>query len=317
MAPIKYPCGLNDDVLMEVDKDKEMIWHNSRDGFNVNRLVINKKDKCMDYYRNNERIYKDIERGITSQFCEDGTRWEGDWFNQQPFGYGNNYNGDGNRVYSGFMFEGKKVGFGTEYFADNHAVDYVGIFMNDLRHGWGTSYDRYGNKLYEGDWRFGKNDIEEIIDIQNDNDINMYTIHDLIKELKIGDNCFNYHSGKLVINYFGRLETLKIGNKCFGRITYVKISHCYKLKSIRIMKNNFNLCSDSKDNLKRDGSVEIAENPSLEEIIIGQFSFGDYTTEFKLQGLENLKTLEVGSDDNIEVAYGCFYWLDHLNLSSI
>ena len=46
---------------------------------------------------------------------EDGSRWEGDWFNEQPFGFGSVYDGEGNRIYSGFMFEGKKVGFGEEY----------------------------------------------------------------------------------------------------------------------------------------------------------------------------------------------------------
>ena len=71
------------------------------------------------------------------------------------------YDGEGNRIYSGFVFEGKKVGFGEEYFADTHTVDYCGNFMNDKRHGWGSTYDKNGNKLFEGDWRCGKNDFED------------------------------------------------------------------------------------------------------------------------------------------------------------
>ena len=101
------------------------------------------------------------KKNIVKQLSDDGSRWEGDWYNEKPFGFGSLFDGEGNRMYSGFMFEGKKIGFGTEYFADNHKVDYCGNFMNDKRHGWGITYDRNGNKLFEGDWRFGKNDFEE------------------------------------------------------------------------------------------------------------------------------------------------------------
>ena len=125
-----------------------------------------------------------IEKKVTKVLNEDGTRWEGDWFNGKPFGFGSVYDGEGNRIYSGFMCEGKKIAFGTEYFADTHMVDYCGNFVNNKKHGWGTTYDRNSIKLYEGNWRCGKNDIEERIVIEDEEDC--LRIHESIKELKGG-----------------------------------------------------------------------------------------------------------------------------------
>ena len=51
---------------------------------------------------------KEIAKSVVKQLSNDGTRWEGDWFNEQPFGFGSVYDGDGNRMYVGFVFEGKK-----------------------------------------------------------------------------------------------------------------------------------------------------------------------------------------------------------------
>ena len=131
-----------------------------------------------------------IENGIIKILSEDGSRWEGDWYNDKPFGFGCVYDGEGNRIYSGFMFNGKKVGYGEEYFADNHIVDYCGNFMNDLRHGWGTTYNRNGEKLYEGYWAFGKNSDfnDERIVIKDYCEEDDWRIHNLIKVLVIGKN---------------------------------------------------------------------------------------------------------------------------------
>ena len=128
---------------------------------NKSKVICNLRDKSTPLLRKlqdvDNFIEDEIEKNVIKQISEDGSRWEGDWYNEKPFGFGSVYDGEGNRIYSGFMFEGKKIGFGEEYFADNHKVDYCGNFMNDKRHGWGVKYDRNGNVKYEGDWRCGKN----------------------------------------------------------------------------------------------------------------------------------------------------------------
>ena len=189
-----YTTYCNEDVMLMCDKNEKIMKMKVRGG--------------------NEREYKEfgnekIEKEVKKVLDEDGSRWEGDWLNEKPFGFGSVYDGEGNRMYSGFMFEGKKIGFGTEFFSDNHKVDYCGNFMNDLRHGWGTTYDRNCQKLYEGDWRCGKNDFEdEKIVIKNENDC--LRIHDLIKELEIGEHCLNGWKGDLVIENIPNLQRIQI-----------------------------------------------------------------------------------------------------------
>ena len=129
---------------------------------NENTMRMMKRKINEDHFE--DITENEIEKGVRKKIHEDGSRWEGDWYTEKPFGFGNYYDGDGNRIYTGFVFDGKKVGFGTEYFADVYKVDYCGNFMNDQRHGWGITYDKNGNKLFEGDWRFGKNDFEDRIE---------------------------------------------------------------------------------------------------------------------------------------------------------
>ena len=193
----------------------------------------------------NKREYKDIgdekiEKNVIKGLDDDGSRWEGDWYNEQPFGFGSVYDGEGNRMYSGFMFEGKKIGFGTEFFSDNHKVDYCGNFMNDLRHGWGTTYDRNGQKLFEGDWRCGKNGFEdERIVIEDNCEEDDLRIHDLIKELEIGENCFNEWKDDLVIENYPNLQSIVVKKYSLQNLNSLKICNCEKLKTIQIEEDAF------------------------------------------------------------------------------
>ena len=204
-------------------------------------LMCDKNEKIMIMKVRNEkeREYKEfydgtIEKEVRKVLNEDGSRWEGDWYNDKPFGFGSIYDGEGNRIYSGFMFEGKKIGFGKEYFADNHKVDYCGNFMNGLRHGWGVSYDRNGEKLYEGGWIFGKNDFEYGIVIEEKCKVDCLRIHNLIKELVIGENCFNKWNDDLVIENYPNLQSIVVKKESLQNLNSLKICNCEKLKTIEI-----------------------------------------------------------------------------------
>ena len=162
----KYYIGMSGKTVLICDETEYTYY--TTVGNEYIMLICNEKDKSTkllkkkDREGDNENINEElIEHGVVKQISEEGDRWEGDWYTEKPFGFGSLFDGEGNRIYSGFMFEGKKVGFGTEFFSDNHKVDYCGHFMNGLRHGWGTTYDRNNNKLFEGDWRCGKNDFED------------------------------------------------------------------------------------------------------------------------------------------------------------
>ena len=237
----RYSIGLFGATKLEGGEDRKYYYSFNRDGerFMVDCDVNEKSMKWLKRQNDNRFVNFDvdtkIERRAIKVISEDGSRWEGDWYKEKPFGFGSLYDGEGNRVYSGFMFEGKKVGFGTEYFADSHTVDYCGNFLNDLRHGWGTIYDRNGNKLYEGDWRCGKNDFEdERIVIEDDCEEDDLRIHDLIKELEIGENCFNEWKGDLIIENYPNLQSIIVKENSLRYLNSLKICNCEQLKIIEI-----------------------------------------------------------------------------------
>ena len=67
-----------------------------------------------------------LQAGITIDLNENGDRWEGDSLNGNPFGYGCIYHSENQLIYSGFIFEGLKVCYGTELYGDVCIVEYEG-----------------------------------------------------------------------------------------------------------------------------------------------------------------------------------------------
>ena len=181
----------------------------------------------------------EIEENVVKQMSEDGSRWEGDWYNGNPFGFGSFYDEEGNRMYSGFVFEGKKVGYGTEFFADSHIVDYCGNFINDQRYGWGCSYDRNGQKLFEGEWVCGRNDFDTKVVIQDKWEGEVVVMHNLIRELDIGNYCLNDVRGDVIIRNYPHLETISIKDCSLKNANCFKIMDNAQLKSITIKDGIF------------------------------------------------------------------------------
>ena len=170
---------------------------------------------------------------------DDGSRWEGDCYNNQPFGFGSFYDGEGSRIYSGFMFEGKKVGFGTEYFADIYKVDYCGNFINNKRHGWGTTYNRNGQKLYEGEWKYGINQFSSCIVGKDKKDFEMINLS--VNELIIEDNCFDSVKslGAIVIDNIELLQYILIGKNNFSKAWSFTVRNCKELCLVSIEDGAF------------------------------------------------------------------------------
>ena len=236
-----YFLGLSGNCKLSVEENR-LFYYDDRGKNEKVLLECNKSDKSMKICtkKENDDEYvgideNEVEKGAIKMLKEDGTRWEGDWYNEKPFGFGSLYDGEGNRIYSGFMFDGKKIGFGEEYFADNHQVDYCGNFVNDKRHGWGTTYDRNNIKLYEGDWRCGKNDFEdERIEIEENRRIDDLRVHECIKELTIGENCFTNWFGDYVIENYPNLQSLVVKKDSWKNLNSLSIWNCRNLKMIEI-----------------------------------------------------------------------------------
>ena len=185
------------------------------------------------------------------QISEDGDRWEGDLLYNKPFGYGSYYDDNGNRIYSGFMYKGEKIVFGTEFFADTHTIDYCGTFINNTRHGWGCSYSRNGEKLYEGEWAFGNNSDIAIRLSVYDGCNNTNLVHNLIKELLIGSDCFNTIKEDICIDSYNNLEVFCVKNNSLKNVKSITISNNKKLTIIETGKNSFFYTSSMKIESKK------------------------------------------------------------------
>ena len=201
-----------------------------------------------------------------------------------PFGYGEMYDDDGNLLYKGIMINWKRFGYGTSYH-DNGLKEYEGYWCDDNRFGSGKVYDRYGKLVKECEWING---IESDIDYEGDGSepMNMG-----IKHMKLTDNCV---LDDWNVSWLLNLESIEIGNECFGSVKTFQIDGLDRLKTIKIGINSFTQKrnSDGNDSSK---SFHILNCGSLESIQIGQYSFSDFAGDFELRNLPQLQSIQIGS----------------------
>ena len=255
------------------------------------------------YVVNDERVFKVIgnqqigdisnrdEQSIVVEGIVDldhGSRFEGLILAKDklgiPFGYGEMYDDDGLLIYKGIMINWKRFGYGTSYH-DNGFVEYEGYWCDDKRFGIGKVFDRSGNFVKECLWYNGiESDIE---DYEGDGS---EPLNIGIKHLKLTDRC------KLAywnVSLFYCLESIEIGNNCFGSVLTFKIDGLNRLKYIRIGMNSFTEKKNGWGN-KKSKSFHILNCESLESIQIGEFSFSDFGGKFEMKNLPQLQSIQIG-----------------------
>ena len=109
---------------------------------------------------------------------------------------------------------------------------------------------------------------------------------------------------ELNLNRFMNLESIEIGNDCFGSIQIFQIEGLNRLQSLKIGMNSFTQVKSNDFKNDWDGSVSKCRNESksfhilncesLKSIEIGQYSFADFGGEFELRNLENLESIKIG-----------------------
>ena len=187
-----------------------------------------------------------------------------------PFGYGEMYDDNGLLLYKGIMINWKRFGYGTSYH-DNGLIEYEGYWCDDNRFGSGKVYDRYGKLVNECFW---VNGIESDIEDYEGNGSEPLNIG--MKHLKLTDNCV---LADWDVSWFVYLESIEIGNECFGSVKTFRIEGLNRLKTIKIGNNSFT----KKKNwygFNQSKSFHILNCESLESIEIGEYSFSDYAGEF-------------------------------------
>ena len=112
----------------------------------------------------------------------------------------------------------------------------------------------------------------------------------------------------LDLSRFTRLRTLEIGNHCMSYVTTVNITGLAELESVTIGMDSF---TKSKNGVLilpySDRHFYLKNCPKLKSLIIGHFSFSDYT----VIEIENVDALE-------EIEFGTFvFYYDSLELTGI
>ena len=95
---------------------------------------------------------------------------------------------------------------------------------------------------------------------------------------------------------FTQVESIEIGNNCFGSLKTFKIDGLKCLISIKIGNNSFTNKKNSRGN-EKSKSFHILNCESLESIEIGEWSFSDYAGEFELKNLPQLQSIQTGSSN--------------------
>ena len=257
-----------------------------------------------------------VEKGIVN--LDNGIRFDGLVLKEKegkigiPFGYGEMYDDNGLLLYKGIMIDWVRFGYGTSYH-DNGLIEYEGYWCDDNCCGSGKVYDRSGKLVNECEWYNGFACDTEI-EVDEDGSEPMYIG---IKHLRLVDKCFlaDWDASWLL-----NLESLEIGNECFGSVKTFKIDKLNRLKTIKIGKNSFTQKKNSARN-DESKSFHILNCKSLESIQIGRYSFSDYAGEFELKNLPQLQSIQIGiiGRDSRNFRYssfvirGFFYDIEYLN----
>ena len=259
-----YSIGFDEEVLTD-EGDVMTYTVKLRNGDTI-KLICEISKTTMEMISNpleaRKRIKLDIKSNCIIDLNDNGERWEGSSFNSLPFGFGRIYSSENVLKYQGYMFCGRKIVFGEEYYEDSKTLEYKGSFMCNRRHGRGKLYDKGGLLVAEGFWHFGESATQLIIPPKCNN-IRFFT--DCVKELIINNECFcDLNSFHIRNNWI--LEKLNVGDNCFECAKEFMIDNCTELKSIRIGNHSFTNSAYLK------GQFFIQNCPKLEAIEIGNYS---------------------------------------------
>ena len=94
---------------------------------------------------------------------------------------------------------------------------------------------------------------------------------------------------------FTRVESIEIGDDCFGSVQTFKIDGLNRLKTIKIGSKSF---TQKKNGYGEDKSksFHILNCESLESIQIGEYSFSDFAGDFELKNLPQLQSIQISDD---------------------
>ena len=320
---IRSHCEENEDgcVIYRGGFDEEM----NRDGYGMEYDIENGKEKIEGYWCKDKLIRMirefDADNNQMIEYAEskeDNDESNVELLNRIPIYIG------------GYSIEnGKYVRNGVGYLIDKEN----GTAIRESEWANGKEKKEVGIDLYEGWYVKGMSESIRSV-LKNDNPSEMKTkptvsvptkrieIHssgelnsmDLkVTHLVICSNSCN-DVNKLDLNKFEWLESIEIGDDCFGSVQTFQIDGLKRLKTLKIGKNSFtqvkqadwnkNQCNARDKANNKMKSFHILNCESLESIQIGIFSLFDFAGIFELKNLPQLQSIHIG---DIET-YSCNLW---------
>ena len=216
---MSYPIGLKDVEYLRfkngVYSHSEILSHNV---FQVIECDMNDKLMKVRTYRSKktqweEMDLKELIKGDILDLSENGERWEGDSLQHKPFGYGCIYDNENRLIYKGFIFEEKKVCYGSEFFGDVGIVEYEGCYYKNMRFGKGKLYNKKNELIYDGEW-FNNQPMNEKKE-EKSHFLKENSIHFGLEELIFEDNYLN-DLDCFILNGYNNLKRLIVGKNCCG-----------------------------------------------------------------------------------------------------
>ena len=114
-----------------------------------------------------------------------------------------------------------------------------------------------------------------------------------MESIEIGNDCFGIVS-EFTLSNLTSLQSIEIGDDCFVNVKTFKIDGLDRLQTLQIGGESFTNGEDwNKDDKSK--SFHILNCASLESIQIGRYSFR-YFGDFELRNLPQLQSIQIGED---------------------
>ena len=229
-----------------------------------------------------------IEHNQVLDLNDDGTRWEGDVFQNKPYGWGVLYDSENRMAYEGFRIGDLNACYGTRYYSDVGVVEYEGEWCEGKRWGRGIQYDRNGNTVYDGEW-------------MNDEQLNKkgvlsresQLLHNHIEELIVSSkSCNGPEWAAFDLGFMPKLRLFEVGDYSFSFVNEVNLIGLNQLERVLIGKKSFTKKkNDWEYNSTRHFYLKNCER--MRELKIGRYSFNDYAV-CEIENVPSLEVIEMG-----------------------
>ena len=254
----------------------------------------------------NEKAVKEIEHDQVLNLNDNGERWEGDILQNEPFGWGVFYDGEGEKAYEGFRLGNMNMCYGIQYYADIQKIEYEGEWVGGKRWGRGIQYDRNGVVVYEGVW-LNDGHLEKRLVLDDENQV----LHNRIEELIVSDaSCNGGEWSVLDLSCMPILTVLQVGDECFENVEELKLIGLKKLERVMIGKNSFT--RRKWHCLKSNRHFYLKDCEKLKELKMGCETFKDYS----VCEIANVPSLEVIAIGELNEKSSNFYWVSQFELKS-